>query len=231
MFVVLTRWSLNLCVSGPGELDSREIGDCVHSASTLSSTDLCLPALDYLHRCSQVPSRGVAGSGVLKVKSVRSPLFLSILYSSWTCVRCDVFERHKINEKVSQCALTSCLRPLQLLGKIYRVSSRPVFLGARLASLPPHSQDRSVSTEDGVECVLQEFDDDTGKLVSLLHPPSSLSGRVSSRCGPAPSRSDPGVAPAAGAADGGRVHVPAAAPAAHARAAVRAAAGGRRGAR
>ncbi|XP_075902214.1 brefeldin A-inhibited guanine nucleotide-exchange protein 3 isoform X2 [Nelusetta ayraudi] len=89
-------------VKGLGELDSREIGDCVHSASALSSTDLCLPALDYLRRCSQ------------------------------------------------------------LLGKIYRMSSRPVFLGARLAGLPPQGQERSVSTEDGVECVLQEFDDDTG---------------------------------------------------------------------
>lgn len=61
--------------------------------------------------------------------------------------------------------------PLQLLGKIYRMSSRPVFLGARLASLPPRSQERSVSTEDGVECVLQEFDDDTGQLFSLLSLP------------------------------------------------------------
>lgn len=36
-----------------GEVDYKEIGDCIH-ASGYSSTDLCLPALDYLHKCSQV---------------------------------------------------------------------------------------------------------------------------------------------------------------------------------
>lgn len=36
-----------------GEVDYKEIGDCVH-ASGHSSTDLCLPALDYLRKCSQV---------------------------------------------------------------------------------------------------------------------------------------------------------------------------------
>lgn len=36
-----------------GEVDYKEIGDCVH-VSGYSSTDLCLPALDYLRRCSQV---------------------------------------------------------------------------------------------------------------------------------------------------------------------------------
>ncbi|TDH01612.1 hypothetical protein EPR50_G00182020 [Perca flavescens] len=83
------------------EVDYKEIGDCVH-ASGYSSTDLCLPALDYLRRCSQ------------------------------------------------------------LLAKIYKMQSKPVFLGARLASLPLRSQERSISTEDGMDCVLQEFDDDTG---------------------------------------------------------------------
>lgn len=39
-----------LCV---GEVDYKEIGDCVH-VSGHSSTDLCLPALDYLRKCSQV---------------------------------------------------------------------------------------------------------------------------------------------------------------------------------
>lgn len=39
-----------LCV---GEVDYKEIGDCVH-VSGFSSTDLCLPALDYLRKCSQV---------------------------------------------------------------------------------------------------------------------------------------------------------------------------------
>ncbi|XP_069033378.1 brefeldin A-inhibited guanine nucleotide-exchange protein 3 isoform X7 [Embiotoca jacksoni] len=88
-------------VKGLGEVDYKEIGDCVH-VSGYSSTDLCLPALDYLRRCSQ------------------------------------------------------------LLAKIYKMSSKPVFLGARLASLPMRSQERSISSEDGMDCVLQEFDDDTG---------------------------------------------------------------------
>ncbi|XP_028982911.1 brefeldin A-inhibited guanine nucleotide-exchange protein 3 [Betta splendens] len=88
-------------IKGLGEVDYKEIGDCVH-ASAYSSTDLCLPALDYLRKCSQ------------------------------------------------------------LLAKIYKMPSKPVFLGARLASLPARSQERSISSEDGMDCVLQEFDDDTG---------------------------------------------------------------------
>ncbi|CAJ1066832.1 brefeldin A-inhibited guanine nucleotide-exchange protein 3 isoform X1 [Xyrichtys novacula] len=88
-------------IKGLGEVDYKEIGDCNH-ASGYSSTDLCLPALDYLRKCSQ------------------------------------------------------------LLAKIYKMPSKPVFLGARLASLPLRSQERSISTEDGMDCVLQEFDDDTG---------------------------------------------------------------------
>uniref|UniRef100_A0A671L2W5 Brefeldin A-inhibited guanine nucleotide-exchange protein 3-like n=1 Tax=Sinocyclocheilus anshuiensis TaxID=1608454 RepID=A0A671L2W5_9TELE len=88
-------------VKGLGEVDYKEIGDCVH-VSGYSSTDLCLPALDYLRKCSQ------------------------------------------------------------LLAKIYKMPSKPMFLGARLASLPMRAQERSVSTEDGMDCVLAEFDDDTG---------------------------------------------------------------------
>uniref|UniRef100_H3D793 ARFGEF family member 3 n=1 Tax=Tetraodon nigroviridis TaxID=99883 RepID=H3D793_TETNG len=88
-------------VRGLGEVDDKEIGDCVH-VSGYSSTDLCLPALDYLRRCSQ------------------------------------------------------------LLAKIYKMPSKPVFLGARPTSLPADAQERSISTEDGVDCVLQEFDDGTG---------------------------------------------------------------------
>ncbi|KAM3862762.1 brefeldin A-inhibited guanine nucleotide-exchange protein 3 [Diretmus argenteus] len=88
-------------VKGLGEVDYKEIGDCVH-VSGLSSPDLCLPALDYLRKCSE------------------------------------------------------------LLAKIYKMASKPVFLGARLASLPMRTQERSVSSEDGMDCVLQEFDDDTG---------------------------------------------------------------------
>ncbi|XP_077080176.1 brefeldin A-inhibited guanine nucleotide-exchange protein 3 isoform X2 [Siphateles boraxobius] len=88
-------------VKGLGEVDYKEIGDCVH-ASGYSSTDLCLPALDYLRKCSQ------------------------------------------------------------LLARIYKMPSKPVFLGARLASLPMRAQERSVSSEEGMDCVLAEFDDDTG---------------------------------------------------------------------
>ncbi|XP_068183588.1 brefeldin A-inhibited guanine nucleotide-exchange protein 3 [Antennarius striatus] len=86
-------------VKGLGEVDDKEIGDHV---SGVSSTDLCLPALDYLRRCSQ------------------------------------------------------------LLAKIYKMPSKPLFLGARLASLPMRSQEQSVSAEDRVDSILQEFDDDTG---------------------------------------------------------------------
>uniref|UniRef100_A0A8C7UI88 ARFGEF family member 3 n=1 Tax=Oncorhynchus mykiss TaxID=8022 RepID=A0A8C7UI88_ONCMY len=88
-------------VKGLGEVDYKEIGDCVN-ATGYSSTDLCLPALDYLRKCSQ------------------------------------------------------------LLAKIYKMPSKPVFLGARLASLPMRAQEKSVSSEDGMDCVLAEFDDDTG---------------------------------------------------------------------
>ncbi|XP_026882265.2 brefeldin A-inhibited guanine nucleotide-exchange protein 3 isoform X2 [Electrophorus electricus] len=88
-------------VKGLGEVDYKEIGDCVHM-SGYSSTDLCLPALDYLRKCSH------------------------------------------------------------LLARIYKMPSKPVFLGARLASLPMRAQERSVSSEDGLDCILAEFDDDTG---------------------------------------------------------------------
>lgn len=52
---------------------------------------------------------------------------------------------------------------LQLLAKIYKMPSKPVFLGARLASLPMRAQERSVSSEDGMDSVLAECDDDTGE--------------------------------------------------------------------
>ncbi|KAJ3610946.1 hypothetical protein NHX12_023036 [Muraenolepis orangiensis] len=68
----------------------------------IKGLDLCLPALDYLQRCSQ------------------------------------------------------------LLAKIYKMATKPVFLGARPASQPIRSRDRSFSSDDGMECVLQEFDDQTG---------------------------------------------------------------------
>lgn len=49
--------------------------------------------------------------------------------------------------------------------------SKPVFLGARLASLPMGTQERSMSTEDGMDCVLQEFDDGTGESPPAAPPP------------------------------------------------------------
>lgn len=64
----------------------------------------------------------------------------------------------------------------QLLAKIYKMPSKPVFLGARLASLPAGTQERSMSTEDGMDCVLQEFDDGTGEfcLRAVISVPACL---------------------------------------------------------
>uniref|UniRef100_A0A8C3HW99 ARFGEF family member 3 n=1 Tax=Chrysemys picta bellii TaxID=8478 RepID=A0A8C3HW99_CHRPI len=86
-------------VKGLGEVDCKEIGDCVSGSM---STDLCLPALDYLRRCSQ------------------------------------------------------------LLAKIYKMPLKPIFLSGRLANLPRRVQERSASSEDGIECVLSDFEDDSG---------------------------------------------------------------------
>ncbi|XP_045150527.1 brefeldin A-inhibited guanine nucleotide-exchange protein 3 [Echinops telfairi] len=88
-------------VKGLGEVDCKEIGDCVPGPGA-ASTDLCLPALDYLRRCSQ------------------------------------------------------------LLAKIYKMPLKPIFLSGRLASLPRRLQEQSASSEDGIESVLSDFDDDTG---------------------------------------------------------------------
>ncbi|XP_060096109.1 brefeldin A-inhibited guanine nucleotide-exchange protein 3 [Heteronotia binoei] len=88
-------------VKGLGEADCKEIGDCVPGSGS-TSTDLCLPALDYLKRCSQ------------------------------------------------------------LLAKIYKMTMKPIFLSGRLANLPQRTQERSACSEDGIECVLSDFDDDTG---------------------------------------------------------------------
>ncbi|XP_053238007.1 brefeldin A-inhibited guanine nucleotide-exchange protein 3 isoform X1 [Podarcis raffonei] len=88
-------------VKGLGEADCKEVGDCVPGSGSMS-TDLCLPALDYLRRCSQ------------------------------------------------------------LLAKIYKMPLKPIFLSGKLANLPQGIQERSASSEDGIECVLSDFDDDTG---------------------------------------------------------------------
>lgn len=44
---------------------------------------------------------------------------------------------------------------------------KPIFLSGRLASLPRRLQEQSASSEDGIESILSDFDDDTGKLVDL----------------------------------------------------------------
>ncbi|XP_058422171.1 brefeldin A-inhibited guanine nucleotide-exchange protein 3 isoform X4 [Diceros bicornis minor] len=88
-------------VKGLGEVDCKEIGDCVPGPGA-TSPDLCLPALDYLRRCSQ------------------------------------------------------------LLAKIYKMPIKPIFLSGRLASLPRRLQEQSASSEDGIESILSDFDDDTG---------------------------------------------------------------------
>ncbi|XP_070317646.1 brefeldin A-inhibited guanine nucleotide-exchange protein 3 isoform X3 [Odocoileus virginianus] len=88
-------------VKGLGEVDCKEIGDCVPGPGA-ASPDLCLPALHYLRRCSQ------------------------------------------------------------LLAKIYKMPLKPIFLSGRLASLPRRLQEQSASSEDGIESVLSDFDDDTG---------------------------------------------------------------------
>ncbi|NXD14126.1 BIG3 protein, partial [Nothocercus nigrocapillus] len=88
-------------VKGLGNSDCKEMGDCV-SGSGSTSTELCLPALDYLRRCSQ------------------------------------------------------------LLAKIYKMPLKPIFLSGRLANLPRRLQEQSASSEDGIECILSDFDDDTG---------------------------------------------------------------------
>ncbi|NXY03962.1 BIG3 protein, partial [Pteruthius melanotis] len=88
-------------VKGLGEVDCKEMGDCVPGSGS-ASTDLCLPALDYLRRCSQ------------------------------------------------------------LLAKIYKMPLKPIFLSGRLVNLPHRAQEQSASSEDGIECILSDFDDDTG---------------------------------------------------------------------
>ncbi|XP_028913751.1 brefeldin A-inhibited guanine nucleotide-exchange protein 3 isoform X3 [Ornithorhynchus anatinus] len=89
-------------VKGLGEEDCKEVGGDCGPGSGSTSTDLCLPALDYLRRCSQ------------------------------------------------------------LLAKIYKMPLKPIFLGGRLANLPRRAQERSASSEDGIESVLSDFDDDSG---------------------------------------------------------------------
>ena len=47
---------------------------------------------------------------------------------------------------------------------------KPIFLSGRLGSLPRRLQEQSASSEDGMESVLSDFDDDTGKLTDWAKP-------------------------------------------------------------
>lgn len=138
--------------SGPcgiaGEVDYKEIGDCVH-VSGYSSTDLCLPALDYLRRCSQVGRK--AGINVIGMNESNSYVSES---NGRIISKIPSMKNLRSNKAASE---------PQLLAKIYKMPSKPVFLVARLPSLPVGTQERSMSTEDGMDCVLQEFDDGTGE--------------------------------------------------------------------
>ncbi|XP_057703526.1 brefeldin A-inhibited guanine nucleotide-exchange protein 3 isoform X1 [Corythoichthys intestinalis] len=84
-------------VKGLGEADGKEMDDC--GLASGGSLDLCLPALDYLHRCSQ------------------------------------------------------------LLASIYKMPSKPVFLGARLAGRHRSLADAG---EEAWDAVVRDFDDGTG---------------------------------------------------------------------
>lgn len=47
---------------------------------------------------------------------------------------------------------------------------KPIFLSGRLASLPRRLQEQSASSEDGMESVLSDFDDDTGEFIDWTEP-------------------------------------------------------------
>lgn len=59
----------------------------------------------------------------------------------------------------------SLLHPPKLLAKIYKMPLKPIFLSGRLVNLPRRAQEQSASSEDGIECILSDFDDDTGKWI------------------------------------------------------------------
>lgn len=59
--------------------------------------------------------------------------------------------------------LSPLLYSPKLLAKIYKMPLKPIFLSGRLVNLPRRAQEQSASSEDGIECILSDFDDDTGK--------------------------------------------------------------------
>lgn len=126
-------------MSSAGELDDKELGDCVQASS---STDLCLPALSYLHGCSQVGER----AGRPRWEAPPPPTLAVGTEASSDCL-CN----------------GGAFEP-QLLANIYLMPSKPAFVVSRPTSLPAGPpQQRSPSTEDAVHCILQEFDDGTGE--------------------------------------------------------------------
>lgn len=70
---------VSVSVLPPGEVDCKEIGDCVPGPGA-TSPDLCLPALDYLRRCSQVgcPRRARALTPACKVLARRGVSFAEV---------------------------------------------------------------------------------------------------------------------------------------------------------
>lgn len=95
--------------------------------------------------------------------------FHSFYFILHTCVVCDSF--YKLSHIYSPFLLfffffSLCLLPtLKLLAKIYKMPLKPIFLSGRLVNLPRRVQEQSASSEDGIECVLSDFDDDTGKCI------------------------------------------------------------------
>lgn len=62
-------------------------------------------------------------------------------------------------------SLSPLFLPPKLLAKIYKMPLKPIFLSGRLVNLPRRAQEQSASSEDGIECILSDFDDDTGKCI------------------------------------------------------------------
>ncbi|CAL8360738.1 unnamed protein product, partial [Boreogadus saida] len=122
-------------IKGLGE----EIGDCVLSPPS-SSTDLCLPALDYLHRCSQLLAK--------IYQMATKPVFLGARPTG-----------------LQDRPLSSEDRPPSSQDRPPSREDRPPSSQDRPPSSqdrPLHSQDRPPSREDGLDSVLQEVDDGTG---------------------------------------------------------------------
>lgn len=85
MFVSLLLSFPMLPFLSSGEVDCKEMGDCVPGSGS-ASTDLCLPALDYLRRCSQVWWQSYTGTNWAWETVLTSGPMLGGLYEhSRTC--------------------------------------------------------------------------------------------------------------------------------------------------